>query len=108
MYDKLLDHIRQNVPGTGIEKQILKEYFTPTLFEKKEHFLKQGYICKFAGFVIEGCYRNYMLSTKGKEVNTGFGFENWWLGDVGSFVNHSNRGFGVKTFRIIRICQHPL
>tara|TARA_R110002096_G_scaffold13187_1_gene46872 strand:- start:77 stop:649 length:573 start_codon:yes stop_codon:yes gene_type:complete len=89
MYDKLLDHIRQNVTGTSIEKQIIEEYFTPKLFEKKEHFLKQGYICKFAGFVIEGCYRNYMLSTEGKEVNTGFGFENWWLGDVSSFVNQT-------------------
>ncbi|MBJ7880449.1 Crp/Fnr family transcriptional regulator [Gelidibacter salicanalis] len=89
MYDKLLDHIRQNVPATSIKKQIIEEYFTPKLFEKKEHFLKQGYICKFAGFVIEGCYRNYILSTEGKEVNTGFGFENWWLGDVSSFVNQT-------------------
>jgi CRP-like cAMP-binding protein len=89
MYDKLIDHIRQNVPGTSIDKQIIEEYFTPQLFEKKEHFLKQGYICKLAGFVIEGCYRNYMISAEGKEVNTGFGFENWWLGDVSSFVNQT-------------------
>ncbi|MDO6518502.1 hypothetical protein [Zobellia uliginosa] len=80
MYDQLLDHIRQNASGNRIEKQIIGEYFTPRCFEKKEHFLKQGYICKLAGFVIEGCYRNYVLSSEGKEVNTGFGFENWWLG----------------------------
>ncbi|WP_432410974.1 Crp/Fnr family transcriptional regulator [Rasiella sp. SM2506] len=89
MYDKLLDHIKQIVPGTMMDKKILGDYFTPKLFEKKEHFLKQGYICKLAGFVIEGCYRNYMLSTEGKEINTGFGFENWWLGDVSSFVNQT-------------------
>jgi|GEM_PF-3407809 len=89
MYDKLIDHIRQNVPGTSIEKQIISGYFTPKLFEKKEHFLKQGYICKLAGFIIEGCSRNYIISTEGKEVNTGFNFENWWIGDVSSFVNQT-------------------
>ncbi|MCK0157655.1 Crp/Fnr family transcriptional regulator [Cellulophaga sp. F20128] len=89
MYNKLIDHIKQNVPGASIEKQIIEAYFTPKIFEKKEHFLMQGYTCTRAGFVIEGCYRNYMLSTEGKEVNTGFGFENWWLGDVSSFVNQT-------------------
>jgi len=89
MYEKLIDHIRRNAPDTSIDKQIIEKYFTPKLFEKKEHFLKQGYVCKLAGFVIEGCYRNYMLSSEGKEVNTGFGFENWWLGDVSSFVNQT-------------------
>jgi len=87
MYDKLIDHIRQNIPSTSIEQQLIAEYFTPTFFQKKNHFLKQGYICKLAGFIIEGCSRNYVLSTEGKEVNTGFNFENWWSGDVCSFVN---------------------
>ncbi|MBD1258982.1 Crp/Fnr family transcriptional regulator [Maribacter polysiphoniae] len=89
MYDKLIDHIHQNTPGPGIDKQIIAEYFTPKCYGKKEHFLKQGYICRLAGFVIEGCSRNYMLSTEGKEVNIGFNFENWWIGDVCSFVNQT-------------------
>jgi CRP-like cAMP-binding protein len=91
MYDKLIEHIRLNISGSSssIEKQLIKEHFTPQLYDKKEYFSKQGYICKLAGFVIDGCYRNYMISTEGKEVNIGFGFENWWIGDVGSFVNQT-------------------
>ena len=89
MHDKLLDHIQNNLPHSRSERQIITESFSPLVLKKKEHFLKQGSICKQAGFVIEGCYRNYLISSEGKEVNTLFGFENWWLGDVSSFVNQT-------------------
>ena len=89
MYDKLIEHIRHNSSGSRIERQMIEDLFTPQFFEKKEHFSKQGNVCKIAGFIIEGCIRNYMISTEGKEVNTGFCFENYWIGDVNSFVNQT-------------------
>ena len=89
MYDKLFDHIQQTVPNAKSERQIITEHFTPLVIKKKEHFLKQGSVCVFAGFVVEGCYRNYIISSEGKEVNTLFGFENWWIGDISSFVNQT-------------------
>ncbi|MCG2459375.1 cyclic nucleotide-binding domain-containing protein [Flavobacteriaceae bacterium F89] len=89
MYDKLIEHIQRIVPHTKSESQIIKDHFTQLQVKKKEHFLKQGYVCRTAGFIIEGCYRNYVISSEGKEINTSFGFENWWIGDVGSFVNQT-------------------
>lgn len=89
MYDKLIEHIQQNVPYSKSESKIIADHFTPLQVDKKKHFLKQGYVCRIAGFVIKGCYRNYMISSEGKEVNTLFGFENWWIGDINSFVNQT-------------------
>jgi len=87
MYQKLLDHIGQNVSLVNSEVQIITEHFKLLSVKKKEYFLREGSVCKYAGFVAKGCYRNYVISSEGKEINTLFGFENWWMGDVSSFVN---------------------
>ena len=89
MYQKLIEHIQQNTPHISNDMQFISEHFTIREMKKKEHFLKQGSICKYGGFVVKGCYRNYIISSEGKEVNTLFGFENWWMGDVSSFVNQT-------------------
>ena len=88
MYTKLIDHIRKNVSELSIlEADMIKSHFCFSQIKNKDFFLNQGSKCKYAGFVLKGCFRNYVNSSKGKEVNTQFSFENWWIGDLGSFVN---------------------
>ena len=88
MYTKLIDHIRKNVSELSIlEADMIKTHFHFSQIKNKDFFLNQGSKCNYAGFVLKGCFRNYVTSSEGKEVNTQFSFENWWIGDLGSFVN---------------------
>ena len=71
-------------------------HFSSYQVRNKDFFLNQGSKCKYGGFVLKGCFRNYVTSSEGKEVNTQFSFENWWVGDLGSFVNQEPAKINVQ------------
>jgi len=103
MKEKLLNHIKQNVAlYSKTEENYIADFFTLLLINKKEHFLKLGAVCRRAGFVIKGCFRNYVTSSEGKEINTQFSFENWWIGEISSFVSHSPSQVNIQA---IEDCQ---
>ena len=72
------------------EKEIafVEEIFKERKVKKRQFILQQGEICKQNTYVLEGCFRMYLVDPNGKEHNLQFAIENWWIGDIGSF--HSN------------------
>ncbi len=52
---------------------------------KKDHYLREGEICKSTAYVNEGCLRRYVISESNKESILNFAIEDWWVGDLESF-----------------------
>jgi CRP-like cAMP-binding protein len=52
---------------------------------KKVHLFTQGDVCRWVGFVNEGCLRYYLVDNAAEERIIYFAMEGWWIGDVGSF-----------------------
>ena len=63
----------------------LESSFTERTVKRRQFILQEGDICKLNTFVVEGCFRMYLVDEKGKEHNLQFAVENWWIGDIGSF-----------------------
>jgi CRP-like cAMP-binding protein len=63
----------------------LESSFTERTVKRRQFILHEGDICKLNTFVVEGCFRMYLVDEKGKEHNLQFAVENWWIGDIGSF-----------------------
>lgn len=63
----------------------MEAYFKERRVKRRQFILQEGDICKHNTFVVEGCFRMYMVDEKGKEHNLQFAVENWWIGDIGSF-----------------------
>lgn len=55
---------------------------------KKDIVLKEGQQSTDMYFIIKGSMRMYYINDKGVETNVEFGIENWWLGDMSSFLNN--------------------
>lgn len=70
------------------EIAFVEEVFKEKRVKKRQFILQEGDICKHNTYVLEGCFRMYLVDSKGKEHNLQFAIENWWIGDIGSF--HSN------------------
>lgn len=85
----LIDYFEKFLPLNDEEKSVLKEYFKERRIKRKQFILQEGDICKHNTFVVEGCFRMYMIDEKGKEHNLQFAIENWWIGDIDSF--HSEK-----------------
>jgi len=88
-HDLLRQNIKNNLNLSSTEIDSICNYFEPLSFKKKEFLLRQGSICKFEGFVIEGCFRVFTLDKKGNENTLYFAAKDWWLMDIDSFMNQT-------------------
>jgi CRP-like cAMP-binding protein len=83
----LIDYFENLLPLNEEEKSIVEEAFRERRVKRRQFILQEGDICKHHTFVVEGCFRMYMVDEKGKEHNLQFAIENWWIADIGSFYS---------------------
>jgi CRP-like cAMP-binding protein len=83
----LIDYFENLLPLNEEEKSIVEEAFKERRVKRRQFILQEGDICKHHTFVVEGCFRMYMVDEKGKEHNLQFAIENWWIADIGSFYS---------------------
>ena len=83
----LIDYFENILPLSEEEKSIVEEAFKERRVKRRQFILQEGDICKHHTFVVEGCFRMYMVDEKGKEHNLQFAIENWWIADIGSFYS---------------------
>ena len=83
----LIDYFENILPLSEEERSIVKEAFKERRVKRRQFILQEGDICKHHTFVVEGCFRMYMIDEKGKEHNLQFAIENWWIADIGSFYS---------------------
>ena len=81
----LIEYFNQLLPLNEEEKSAVEELFKERKIKRRQFILQQGEVCKLNTFVVEGCFKMYMIDRNGKEHNLQFAIENWWIGDIGSF-----------------------
>lgn len=62
--------------------------------KRNEHFLRQGEVCKYLGFIVKGYVRLYFLAD-GEEITKDFNFENSFCGSYASFSLQQPSRFNV-------------
>ncbi len=88
-YDLLKQNIKKNLNLAETELDQICSYFKPKSLKKKEFLLTQGSICRFEGFVTDGCFRVFTLDKKGNENTLYFAAKDWWLMDIDSFMHQT-------------------
>ncbi|MFT5887062.1 MAG: CRP-like cAMP-binding protein [Arcticibacterium sp.] len=87
--EQVISYFNQKLELDDAEKSILEEVFTEQRIKRRQFILQEGDICKLNTFVVDGCFKMYLVDDYGKEHNLLFAVENWWIGDIGSF--HSEK-----------------
>lgn len=78
--------------------------------KKKEHFLREGEICKSIGFIIKGYIRLYYLH-EGEDITKDFNFETNFCGSNASFTTQTPARFNIiamEDVTIQEISRHDL
>ena len=83
--EPLLDYFSSYMPLSEEEIVGLESVFVERKIKRRQFILQEGDVCKLNSFVVEGCFRMYLVDENGKEHNLQFAVENWWIGDIGSF-----------------------
>jgi CRP-like cAMP-binding protein len=83
MHEKLIVYINQyaSSPLTIEEQLLIESCFQPKKLRKKQYFLQEGDVCKYAGFIVKGAMRQYRVDEKGVEHIVQLFIENYWAND---------------------------
>lgn len=81
----LIDYFNKFLPLSEEEMAFVEEIFKERSVKRRQFILQEGDVCRHNTFVVEGCFKMYLVDPNGKEHNLQFAIENWWIGDIGSF-----------------------
>ena len=89
MHDLIFKNISRFISLTDEEKKIFISILKTKKLRKKQYLLQEGDICRYEYFVNKGCLRTYTINEKGQEHIVQFSIEDWWTGDMYSFLTRS-------------------
>ncbi len=87
MFEKLRSFFERSIPITEEQFELIKKLFIPKMVKKGEFLLREGDLTKYSMFVASGCLRTYTIDNNGKEHILQFSPENWWTGEMSSFMS---------------------
>lgn len=94
--ESLISYFDSYLALSDEEKQAVRESFSEKRVKRGRFILQEGDVCKLNTFVVEGCFRMYMLDYDGKEHNLQFAIESWWIGDIASFHSEEPSRFYIE------------
>ena len=100
MDDTLITYINSKLTTklSDEESNLLASVFKPKKFRKHQYLLQEGEVCKFAGFIVKGAFKQYTIDKTGKENILGLYIENWWVGDRESFMIGTPSPYFIDAF----------
>ncbi len=72
---------------TSQQIDVVFSKFHPARYDKNQFVGREGETCRFTGYIKNGCVSNYRILSNGKKSINHFAFEDWWVGDLESFLN---------------------
>jgi CRP-like cAMP-binding protein len=88
MHQELISYINKHTitPLTSEEISLIEGTFQPKKLRKKQYFLQEGDVCKYAGFIVKGAMRQYSVDEKGVEHIIHLCIEHYWTSDRESSI----------------------
>lgn len=71
------------------EAEFISSLFVSKQYQKGDYFLREGQVCREAGFIEKGLIRYYNIKDSGEEVTLDFGKEYDFTCNYESFLDHS-------------------
>lgn len=92
----ILLNINKHIELNEEEIQFFSSMLSYRKINKKEFLLQQGDVCKTENFIVKGCLKTYSLDSNGNEHILMFGIEDWWVGDLYSFLTQTPSNYFVE------------
>ncbi|MBC9796442.1 Crp/Fnr family transcriptional regulator [Sinomicrobium weinanense] len=89
-------NIQKYVDLSEDELTKLSSFYALEKVEKDTVLLKEGEICEFEGYVLEGCFKVFYEDENLREHILYFAIEDWWVLDIGSFVTGKSSQLNIQ------------
>lgn len=109
--DIILKNIGRYINLDNIEVDFFISLLQSKTIKKKEFLLHADEICRHESFVTNGCLRTYTIDNNGFEHIGQFAIEDWWTGDLLSFLTQTPATFFIDALEdteVLQISKHNL
>lgn len=87
MYDLILKNVARFIQLTPAETDRFTSVLKPRTLRKRQYLVQAGDVFRYECFVNKGSLRTYQIDNNGQERIVMFAFEDWWTGDMYSFLS---------------------
>ena len=94
--EKILEHIKRHVRLTPEEEAIILTKCFSRTYLKGQYIVYSGDVCRYHSFIESGLTRTFYTDDDGNEHIVSFGIEDWWAGDLGSFITQKPADFYIQ------------
>lgn len=105
MWDALLQNLGKYVSLDAAEAAIIESLFTFRKFRKRQYILQEGDIARHETFISKGITRTYEVNDSGQEHVVQFGPEDWWVGDLYSFLTDTPSPYNIDCLEDTEVLQ---
>lgn len=92
----LLSNVSRFINLTELEKQKYISLLTEIKVKKKDFLMQAGEITKYEYFITKGCLKVYTLDEEGAPHISMFAIEDYWTGDLSSFMTKELSRYYIK------------
>lgn len=96
MYEFFFETISKTIELSESDKQVLRNNYLVKKLKKRQFFLQEGDVCKYAGFVTKGCLKTYTIDKNGDEHVFQIAIEGWWISDMYSHLTGEPATFTIE------------
>lgn len=113
-YPSFYKNIRKFVNLSDEELEKFTSRYLHKKVEMNEVLLKEGEVCEFEGYAVEGCFKVFYKDENLREHILYFAIEDWWVLDIASFVSGNTLSLNIQaledsvTLRIDRATKEQM
>ncbi len=97
--------LERHIRLTDQEFEFLTQHLTWRKLRKRQFLLQAGEVCRYNFYVVKGCLRMYEIDETGRERVLHFATENWWTGDLYSFLTQMPTSFHIECMEDAELLQ---
>ncbi|MEY3398926.1 MAG: hypothetical protein RL220_1520 [Bacteroidota bacterium] len=95
-FSKLRRNLEARVKLNDKEFEAMTSRMSVIHLKKREHLVVAGEVCRHSAYVNKGCLRTYHTDAKGVDHVLALSFEDWWVGDITSFLTGQPAYYSIE------------
>ena len=101
----LLNYFSEYIDLNKEEQDFLISKVRYQKYLKGQYILQQGDICRYSNFIVSGCVKMTYIDSSGHEHIVLFGIKDWWVSDLGSFIDQVPADYNIQCIEPTEVIQ---
>jgi CRP-like cAMP-binding protein len=86
-FKEIRRYVANYIQLTTEEEDYLISLLRITKVKKRQCIVQPEFTCKYRSYVLKGAMRAYLVDNKAQTHTIAFAIEDWWIGDLSSYIN---------------------